>query len=199
MGFGGEEWLLEQQRKRTRRKAGALSLYFLIAHGEFADLEVVSAAAAQWAKAVRAAAAEVEPGTAVRVELVGAIGGSLRYLVLIERQLEKVHDGWGRFPRITQLGIALAIFIPTAGYPTYDFYFGDRGLPQQDRERLDKVIAMARDAPGIDAPRQEMFRILQCDPKITGVGIAPTAKASPAIIVPSSQFQKRGKPGTTGQ
>lgn len=169
-----------------------VSLYFQVRPGEYADLEVVSAAAIQWAQAVRAAAQAIEPGALVRIEMLGATTGSLRWLTAIERQLEQIHRGWGRFPRLTQLGIALSIFVPTVGIPTYDFYFGDHGLPKADRERIDHLIALGSKAPGVETPKRHMFNALGRDPKITGVGVAPNPTADPTLIIPSNQFAEHG-------
>jgi hypothetical protein len=124
--------------------------------------------------------------------MLGATVGSLRWLAAIERGLEAVHSGFGRYPRLVQLGIALAVFVPVSGIPTYHFYFGDHGLPDEDRERLDEVIALARSAPGVEEPRRKMFSALEADPKITGVGVGSGATGKPPFIIPSNQFAEHG-------
>lgn len=135
-----------------------------------------------------AAASEIDPGAEFRIEMLGAAEGSLRFLTAIERQLERVQTGWGKFPKATSIALALAVFVPTVGVPTYDFYFGDHGLPPADRQRIDELIKIAHSAPGFDAPRRQMFKTLDRDQKITGVGVASGARTTPIIIVPRNQF-----------
>jgi hypothetical protein len=114
---------------RPKLSDGEISLYFGLQKGQNADLEVVALAALEWVAAMRAAALELDPGAQIRIEFVDAVESSLRLNAIfdwLEKQLEQIHVGSGRYPRLRKLAIALAIFIPVTGYPTYDFYFGHK-------------------------------------------------------------------------
>ena len=121
---------------------GEISLYFGLKEGQRADLEVVAAAALEWVEAVRAAAREISPDAHVRIEIINAAESSLRLnavLEWIEAQLTRLDEGTARYKRLRKLAIALAIFVPTVGVPTYDFYFSAKPtatLNEQDRKLL---------------------------------------------------------------
>ncbi|MGE8940761.1 hypothetical protein ACO2I3_02500 [Leptospira interrogans] len=122
-----------------------LTLYFGLKKGEKADLEIVAAAALHWVGALRAAAREIDPTAEIRVELVDAVESSLRLNTILdwaESTLERIEVGSGKYPRLKRLAIALAVFLPTVGHPTYEFYFGNdvAALTQEDRRRLDQLL-----------------------------------------------------------
>ncbi len=178
--------------------AGEISLYFGLKKGKNADLEVVAQAAIEWVEALRAAALEIEPEAQIRVELLDAKESSLRLNVIldwIEAQLARLDDGSSRYWRLKKLAIAIAIFVPTVGYPTYDFYFGDPpvvSLSEEDRLLLDELIEQISDIPVVEAQRRKFFRVLERDPVITSVGVAEGHDNRPAILVPSTEFAERG-------
>ena len=130
---------------------GEISLYFDLKQDHKADLEVIAAAVLRWAEAIRAAARELDPEAKIKLEFVDAQDGSLRLNVLLEwaeEHVKRVQDGWGKYPRLVRLALALAVFVPTVGYPTYDFYFGDEptfAISAEDWERLEGMIE--RDLP----------------------------------------------------
>lgn len=174
---------------------GSLSLYFQLKDGEKADLEVVAQAALSWVAALRAAAKEIEPEATIRVDLIDASEGSLSLntvLDFIEKQLARFEDGSSRHPRLKKLAIALAVFVPISGVPTYDFYFGDDTvqLAEEDRERLDALIELTK-KPEVEEKKKEFFRTLEKDPSIKGVGISEKKGRLPKVIIPASEFAER--------
>lgn len=170
----------------------SVTLYFEVRAGEFLDLEIAAAAAIHWSQAMRAAALAIDPEAQVRVAMLGAQPGSMKWLAAVEHKLDRLHTGFGRYPRLTQLALGLAIFIPTVAIPTYDFYFGEKGLPQEDRDRIDQIIEKAANSPEVETPRRQMFNAMSREPKITGAGVSLTVEGSPAVVVPSNQFPERG-------
>ncbi|MBZ9983999.1 hypothetical protein LB521_22960 [Mesorhizobium sp. BR-1-1-8] len=177
---------------------GHLSLYFTLKEGEKADLEVVAAAAIQWVEALRAAAREIVPEAQIKVELVDAQESSLRFNTVLdwaEEQLARIEEGTGKHRRLAKLAIALAVFVPVTGYPTYEFYFGDQptlSLSEEDRLRIDGFLERTRNLPEVEEKRRKMFRTLERDPSISGVGVAEGRKDPPAVLVPSKEFAERG-------
>src|SRR5437588_7902012 len=143
---------------------GEISLYFGLKEGQRADLEVVAAAALEWVEAVRAAAREISPDAHVRIEIINASESSLRLnavLEWIEAQLTRLDEGTARYKRLRKLAIALAIFVPTVGVPTYDFYFGAKPtatLNEQDRKLLNELLEQTRKNPAVRERRQKFFK-----------------------------------------
>lgn len=183
---------------------GEISLYFSLVEGKKADLEVVTTAVLHWLEAARAAAREIEPSAQIQVDLVSANEGSLRFNTILnwaEDKLAAIQDGSGRYPRLRRLAIALVIFVPTVGIPTYDFYFGEqpsitmteeeRNLATENNRLLRELLDQIRNNPEIEAKRRIFFRTLERDPSISGVGIAEGHNDRPLTIVPSNQFAER--------
>lgn len=182
----------------TAQDEGALSLYFDLKAGEKADLEVVALAALNWVSALRAAAREIDPNAVIKVELLDAAEGSLRLntvLDWLESQFAKMDDGAIRHWRLKKIAIALAVFIPVSGIPTYDYYFGaDQTieLSEEDRRRIDELIELTRGNPEVEEKSQEFFRALEKDPSIKGVGLTEKKDVRPDRLIPSSEFPEKG-------
>jgi hypothetical protein len=176
---------------------GEISLYFGLREGQRADLEVVALAAIEWAAAVRAAALEIDPEAQIRIQFVDADESSLRLNAIldwIETQLERIQEGSGRYPRLRKLAIALAIFVPTVGIPTHDFYFGDKtvSLSREDRRLLNELLARTKENPEVKARKQQFFKTLERDKSITSAGVAEGKTEQPIISVPAVQFAEHG-------
>lgn len=176
---------------------GSLSLYFELKDGEKADLEVVAQAAIAWVAALRAAAAEIDPTAQIKVEIIDAQEGSLRLNTILdwlERQLSRIDEGSGKYWRLRKLAIALAIFVPVTGVPTYDYYFGDHKieLSDEDRQRIDELIKLTQGKPEVEEKKRVFYRSLEKDPSIKGVGVSERKDERPSLIVPSSEFAERG-------
>ncbi|MBW7950166.1 MAG: hypothetical protein H3C55_12555 [Pseudorhodoplanes sp.] len=184
---------------------GGISLYFTLKEGEKADLEVVAIAALEWLAAARAAAAEIEPGAQIRVELIDADESSLRLNAILgwlEGQLERIEEGSGQYPRLRKLAIALAIFVVVTGVETAIDYFDgpptaalseeDRQFLQENRRLLNELLERTRKNPEVEVRRQKFFRTLERDQSITGAGISEGPEAAPLVLIPSNQFAERG-------
>jgi hypothetical protein len=105
-----------------------------------------------------------------------------------------------RYPRLRKLAIALAIFIPTVGIPTYDFYFGDKSvsLSKDDRELLNQLLERTKENPEVKVRKQNFFRTLERDKSITSAGVAEGKKDDPIISVPAVQFALSNSPRQSG-
>lgn len=175
-----------------------LSLYFDLVEGEKADLEIVSAAAIAWVEGLRAVAQAYDPNSDVRVQLVDADESSLIYNTLVEwfdrhvgKNLEHVVDGWDGMPRGRKLALGLAMFIVVTGYPTYDFYFGE-DLDEADVALCNRIIEQTKDEPSVQTARRKLYRTLEREPAIKGIGIKETSDGKPLAVVPSEQFAGEG-------
>lgn len=172
-----------------------ISLYFQLREGEKADLEIVSAAAIAWVESLRAVARAYDPNSDVKVELVDADESSLIYNTIIdwferniENRIERLDRGSGRLPRTRKLALALALFLIVTGYPTYDFYFGEEGFTNEDRQMVQDILEQARKDPAVETSKRKFFRTIEREPSITAVGIKEHPKAEPLVIVTSDRF-----------
>jgi len=173
---------------------GELSLYFGLQEGQRADLEVVAAAALEWVASIRAAAREIEPSAQIRVELINAAESSLRLNAILdwlEAQLARIDEGSGKHWRLKKLAIALAIFVPTVGYPTYEFYLGDKSFTSEDRKTLHELLDTVKKNPEIGVHRQNFFKAIERDRSITSTGVSEGHHDRPVIEVPRDQFAER--------
>jgi len=169
-----------------------LGLYFDVEKGKGVDLEVAAAAAIEWAQAMRAAMAAIDPQADFRIEMIGQRDGSLWVFAKIGKVLARALDGWDKLPRAQRIAIAFAIFVATTGYPTYDFYFGDHGFSDRQKEELREIIQQAKSAPGFEDHKQKMFKIAERDSSIKALGVAAGFKSKPDISVPRDQFPEFG-------
>src|SRR6185437_13303001 len=183
----------------------AISLYFQLKEGEKADLEVVATAALEWLGAVRAAAAELEPGAQVRVGLVDADESSLKLNAIfdfLEAQIKRIEDGLGQYPRLRRVAIALAIFITTtAGEavinhfkepPTAVLSPEDHKFLEENRRLLNELLDRIQKNPEIEVRRQKFFKTIERDQSITGAGISEGPDAAPLVVIPKTQFAEMG-------
>jgi hypothetical protein len=176
----------------------SLSLYFKLAEGEKADLEVIAAAALHWVSAIKAAAEVIEPGTQIRVELVDADEASLRLntiLQQLEDHLARIQDGSGKYPRLRALALALAVFLITTGASkTIDKLLDPpvASLSDEDRDLLRRLLEEEDSTSELGEESRKFFRTLERDRSITHVGVAPGKTSPPVALIPRNQFAERG-------
>ena len=171
----------------------ALSFYVDVQPGELADLEIVSSAAIAWSQAVKAAALALYPEDEIRVSLIAAERGSSNWLAKIERSsinkgAERLARGWKTLPLVVRLGIGLVVVIPVTAKPTWEYWTGTEGFSEQQKEELRDIVSETR-TPSVASHQQQMYRIVQRDPKITGLGTGvPATPFRPKPIIPANQF-----------
>lgn len=172
----------------------ALSFYIAVEKGELADLEVVSSAAIAWSQAIKIAAQALYPEDEIRVSLIAAERGSSNWLAKIEHSsinesVERLKRGWKSLPIIVRVGLGLVAVVPTTAKPTWDYWTGHDGFSTEQKKELRDIIEQTKSAPVQDQKRQ-MYRTLQRDPKIIGVGTGvPTGPDwRPSKLVPANQF-----------
>lgn len=176
---------------------GSLSLYFGLQEGRKADLEVVSLAAVEWARAVRIAATMLDPNLKVRIELVSAHEGSLSLNTVFdwaEDKLGKFDPKMAKHPKLFKTAIGLAIFLIVSAGPTTEYWIGEENkieLVEEDRERLDKLFGIIAQSEELKSTNQKFFSILSRDPAISSIGIAEKPGAGLIFSVPSEQFAER--------
>lgn len=176
-----------------------LSLYFELAPGQKADLEIVASAAIAWVEAIRAAAQAVEPSSDVKVELIDADESSLIFNTLLEwfdrkvgRHIERTAEGWDRLPRGRKLALGLITFVATTAVPTYDFYFGEDGLSDEDKAFIEDALERTRDDPAVQTAKRKFYRTVEREPAIRAVGVSEEPRGRPLAIIPRDAFPVEG-------
>jgi hypothetical protein len=174
---------------------GAVGLYLDLKPNELVDLEVAAMAAIEWARGLKAAAVALDHSYDYRVSLIAAEPGSSRWMAKVERskanQLAKdVKQGWEKVPLILRLTIGLAVVIPVTLKPTWDYWMGEEGFTEQQKQELREMLNEASQAPQVQAHRQSMYRQFQRDPTITSVGggVPTSPEWRPDRTVPADQF-----------
>jgi hypothetical protein len=172
----------------------ALSFYIDVKPGELVDLEVAATAAIAWSQGIKAAAQNLYPDDQIRVTLIAAEHGSSNWMAKIEhssinRGAEKVHAKWKAIPLIVRVGIGLVVVVPVTAKPTWEYWTGNEGFSEKQKQELKDIIDQAR-TPPVESQQKKIYKTLQRDPKITGVGTGvPTGpRWKPEKLVPANQF-----------
>ncbi|MEH3107167.1 MAG: hypothetical protein PGN09_07755 [Sphingomonas fennica] len=174
-----------------------ISLYLDLEPGQSADLEVVARAALSWATAVREMATHIDPMCEVRLELINGTKSSLS----LNACLDLVRSAAPSRKTIKTLLIGVLLWLGRHPFDwAYDqvldavkAHLEDRDAPASDAEArviADQVVSLLKPSVAGEAKRQ-MFRELERDPAIRGVGASREPGARPARIIPRSEFPAR--------
>lgn len=183
------------QAEAIEADEGELSLYFATAPGTLADLEVVAAAAIQWAQGLKVAAAAVDPEYEYRVSLVAARSGSSNWIARLERSsvnksARRIERGWKKLPLVMRLGIDLAVAIPVTIKLTYEYWTGHDGFSEAQKREMREIYEKAGSHEAVQGHGRAIYRAAQRDPKITaiGTGVPHGSDWKPASTVPANRF-----------
>lgn len=175
--------------------SGDIGFYIDLKPDQIVDLEVAALAAIEWSRAIKAAAIAADPSNNYRVSLVAAEPGSSRWLARLEQSkanqiVTDIKTGWEQAPVILRVSVALAVMIPVTILPTYHIYFGDDGFSDTEIQQLEEIIGRVREDPAVKGHQQQMYREVQRDPNITGLGggVPDRPDWKPSSIVPANRF-----------
>jgi hypothetical protein len=175
-----------------------LSLYIQLEEGKVADLEVVASAALAWDALIKEVAYVIDPSLEVRVELVSGTEGSLRLNNLI-KAYSKAQRKYKKTFGITYAIIAFFVSAPLLhlqdhiGDDVWKLLGHEDGAEfseEEKREILEGIRIILRENVARQQ-KQNLFRELERDPSITGVGATPDRESKPKVIVPRSEFLRR--------
>ncbi len=174
----------------------AISLYLDLNQGQAADLEIVAKASLAFTAAIREIAHIVDPSIDIRLTLLTGTDGSLSLNSVI-KGIKK----YNKPSRAVMKGLAIAALcwftndIRQYGVSKIlDMYFSsDEGesLTDLEKQQIEKIVAEALKNTGVNAHVSEVFRELERDQAVRGVGASRTHGERPESIVPRSEFQKR--------
>jgi hypothetical protein len=173
-----------------------LSLYLDLEEGEHADLVVVARASLALAEIVKETAYIIDPSLEVALEFKSGTDSSLSLNTLIKSAKSKL------YPRpISLSAIALAVICAlvsdsrTFGVVTILDHFltpeQRHSLSDDDIARLVQALENARDGKIAKAPIQQLYREIERDTAIKGLGATTIPGTRPPDIIPRAQFQQR--------
>ncbi len=170
-----------------------INLYLDLVEGEFADLEVVAKASLAFAAAVREISYIIDPSLTVKLELESGTEGSLSLNSIIHFIRGQVADPVTR--KIIVLGI-LAWFAQETGSALLgivvnDLVSDDPSISEEDALRIAEKVQLILEKKVGAKPIQDVFKELEKDKSITGVGVSTKKGARPKAIVPRSEFHRR--------
>lgn len=167
-----------------------ITLYLDIPAGEHGDLEVVAEASIAWSRTIKEVARVLYPDVSIRVEVLDADEGSFGLNVKV--RIDPKH-------KAALIGI-LAGAATHFGLETVDYFYTkfldsifekDEAAEVVDPAERHRVASAVERGAG-RKPAEQVFRALQTDPTITGVGVSPIPEQTPASIIPREVFLDRG-------
>jgi hypothetical protein len=176
-----------------------ISLYLDLERGQKADLEVVARASIAFAEAIRAVAFFFDPNLELKIELASGTEGSLS----LNSILKSVKTGDGKELTLAAIGGVVLFWF---GNHLLDWGFEkvmdlitgkednvkvEMNLSPEDIMALQGLVDKAIEGKVGQHQVQEIYRNLEGDPAIAGVGVTRVPERRPAVIVPRNQFQAR--------
>ncbi|KQX55446.1 MULTISPECIES: hypothetical protein [unclassified Ensifer] len=173
----------------------AICLYLDLNEGQKADLEVVAKAALAFDAAVKEIAFVLDPGAVIRVELESGTEGSLSLNSIISAigPMNRVRLQAIAFALLTWFGAETASYVYSA---ILDQIKGDEQALQLSEEQIKEMSEqVAKICEGKVGARQvgDIFKELEKDPAVRGVGVTTNKDKKPRYVVPRSQFQERSR------
>jgi hypothetical protein len=164
--------------------------------GAKADLEIVARVALAFASAIREAAYIIDPSLEIRLELVSGTEGSLSLNSIIKSI--RVGDLLSRRNLITLAFLGIAWFrqetISWIFQEVLDHVSGkseSHQLSEEEIEAIAKKITYFLEHPIAQNQVETVFRILETDPAITGIGASQDVSTKPPFIIPRQEFSAR--------
>jgi hypothetical protein len=171
-----------------------ISLYLDLEPGEQADLVVVANASLAFAAAVKELAYILDPSLDLRIELASGTEGSLSLNSVLRAVKEKVTD-----PEVLRtIVVVIIVWFATetadwAYHKILDEFFGPTStLSDADMKKISDMVTKILDGHVAQPQVQKVYRELERDPAIKGVGASPKPGARPRNIVPKAEFPSRG-------
>lgn len=173
-----------------------LNLYLDLEKGEFADLEVVARASLAFAAAIREISYIVDPSLTIKLEFESGTEGSLSLNSIVRFIHRQVPDP---VTRKVIIGSIVLWFVQETGSALLgigisDLIKEDTSISEHDAELIAEKVQKILERKVGAKPVQEVFKELEKDKSIKGVGVSTRKGDRPKAIVPRSEFHERGSP-----
>lgn len=167
-----------------------INLYIDLEEGKLADLEVVARASIAFAEAVKEIAYIVDPSLSIRLEIESGTEGSLSINSVIKTIQETVVD------KLTARIIIITIltwFAQETASAVWTIAIEDvvkpsSQLSDEDADKVAKKVKDLLDARVGGKQAGEVFKQLEKDKAVKGVGVGVVKGARPRVVVPRENF-----------
>ena len=184
----------------------SLSLYLDLEDGVAPDFDVALKAALAWSAAIKEIAYVVDPTVLIRIEFEGTYEGSLGFNAKLRAVAARGRDaaaGIGRAasdPVVIRTAIVSATIWAMMNLAEYTFSrvmdhltgadapSAVQGLSDEDKEDIAKRVLDGLRNDAARQPVRAMYRELERDPAVIGVGVTTRPDQRPADVVPRSAF-----------
>jgi len=174
------------------------SLYIDLESGRVADLDVVARAALAFSAAVREAAKTIDPFLDIRVEIESGTEGSLK-LNTIFRAIKKLSPNKITLTALVGIGISwFATDLRQYGMDKlFDHLFKsdpsiNHNISENERKEIIEIVNDIIAKKVASEFVEQVYRELDQDDVIKGVGASKSKGEKPSSIVPKSEFRARG-------
>jgi len=169
------------------------SLYLDLESGQIADLETVARVSLALSQAVKDIAKTIDPFAEIRVELESGTEGSLR-LNTVFRLLKAAIPN-----RTTAKAVAILLlsWFSTdirqygVGQIMDHFYKDETGISDQQKNEIEKIVTDLLNKKTAEEHSEQIYKELDRDTAIKGVGASTSKTERPSAIVPRSAFSSR--------
>lgn len=172
-----------------------VSLYLELQEGRKADLATAARAALAFDAALKEIAFSINPFISIRVELESGTEGSLSLNSIIKTdKLDK--------PKLKAMAWGVAAFFATdlASYTLQKILDSILAEPEihqtmtgEEIDNLANAVVKILESKTAEKHIGKIYRELERDDAVKGVGVSPRHARKPTEIVPRSEFQKRGR------
>ena len=170
-----------------------LSLYLDLKKDELADLEIVARASLAFAATVREVAFIVDPNVHVRLEIESGTEGSLSLNSVVRFATKHVPDPVTRKVIIWSVIMWFVQETGSAllGFGVTDILSDDPQISEQEAEQIAKKVEELIERRVGQGPAKEVYRELDRDNSIKGVGVTTSKGERPNVIIPREEFLQR--------
>lgn len=172
-----------------------LTLYFQLKPETLADLETSAEVSIAWSRALKAAAAALDPEGELIVEIIDADEGSLnvnaalRWVrVHLDPTAARIERSSQRMPKTFRMALALAGFLIFDVGTAVLTYFPADEWSDEERAEIHKQIQRIHDDNQFRERKRELFKAAERDPKVRALGVKETPRGPALAIVEGQHF-----------
>jgi hypothetical protein len=173
--------------------AETINLYIDLEDGQLADLEVVARASIAFSEAVKEIAFIVDPSIEIRLELESGTEGSLSLNSIIKsvsgREIDPLVLKSVLYAMITWL--VLEVGASVLSLSIEKILTEQEQISEQDVDRIANRVRELLEGKVGEKQVREIFKQLDKDPSVKGVGVGSKKGARPKVIVPRKDFESR--------
>lgn len=177
-----------------------ISLYLDLESGTTADLEIVARTTLAFADAVKEIAYIIDPSLEVSLKFASGTEGSLSLNTLVK----SVQGRLGDKKTLAVIALTVLHWFGTdvrqyvVGQGLDKVFKGDQKLTPEDIQQITDTVSKAIESKIAERNVQRVYKELQRDPAVKGVGASQGPQEKPQRIIPRSEFSQHLPDDATG-